>query len=153
MNDKFISVEGKQGRTIIVRLKPGQDIVEGITKILIEKKIKAGYIPILIGGFRKLKLISSAFGENENHPNDVKLEYKEPLEFVGQGTIAQTEDGKPSVHIHLSAGQAGNKSITGHLVSGEILYVAEIVIVEVKNVSMIRKPDPEVYYKPLLDFC
>lgn len=139
----YYSAEGKQGKIIIARLKPGQELVEGLSKILKEKKIKAGYIPVLLGGFKNLKIVSMAFGENEDSPKSIEKEYREPLEYFGIGTIAEIE-GKPSIHIHLTAAQAGNKAIAGHLVSGEIVLLTEVVIVEVKGVKMIRKEDPEI---------
>ena len=59
-------------------------------------------------------------------------------------------EGKPSLYIHLTAAQAGNKSITGHLVSGEIVLLTEVVIVELLEVAVTRKADPEVFDLPLL---
>ncbi len=118
-----------------------------------EKNIKAGYIPVLQGGFKNLKLISMTFNsECPDAPRSIETEYSEPLEYFGCGTIAEDEDGNPSVHIHLSAAQAGSKTISGHLVAGEIALLTEIVIIEVVDVKITRKPDPEVFDYKLLRF-
>jgi predicted DNA-binding protein with PD1-like motif len=145
----YISAEGKQGRTVIARLKPGYDIFQALDQLLVEHGIQAGYIPVLQGGFKNLKLVSMTFGESEDCPQDVELEYRQPLEYFGMGTVAQVQ-GKPSIHIHLTAAQAGNKSITGHLVSGEIVLLTEVVVVELLDVTVTRKADPEVFDLPLL---
>ena len=146
-----ISTNGQQGRTVVVRLKPGDKVIESVNKILEENKIKAGYIPVIQGGFKNLRLISMTHGKNEDEPERVELTYREPLEYFGTGTIGEA-GGKPSIHVHLSAAQAGNKSLTGHLVAGEVVLLTEIVIVEITGVKMIRKEDPEVYNFPLLYF-
>jgi predicted DNA-binding protein with PD1-like motif len=146
-----ILAEGKQGRTFIARLKPGHELVQSVHTLLAEKQISAGYIPVLQGGFKKLKLLSMTFGENEDHPQDVELEYRQPLEYFGAGTIA-LENGRPSIHVHLTAAQAGNQSLSGHLISGEIALLTEIVIVEITGIEMARKEDPDVLGLPLLHF-
>ena len=94
----YISAEGKQGKTIIARLKPGYEIVSSIQQVLLKEGIKAGYIPVLQGGFKNLKLDSMTFGGSEDYPQDVELEYRQPLEYFGMGTIAEEEE-KPSIHI------------------------------------------------------
>lgn len=146
------SAEGKQGRTIVARLKPGQDIVAGITSVIEKHNIKSGYIPVLLTGLKQLRIISMNFTDNEDNPQNVELEYQEPLDCFGQGTIATLDD-KPSIHIHFTAAQAGNKTISGHLVSGIVLYVTELVIVEITGITMTRKKDPEVFNMPLLSFA
>ncbi len=150
-NKKYLLAEGEQGRTIIARLKPGQDVVACITQILIDKKINGGYMPVFMGGFKRVKLDSMKASSDENAPTDITAEFNEPLEYFGQGTIAE-DAGKPSIHIHLSAARTGNKSITGHLVSGEIVNVVEIVIIEVVGITMTRKKDKEVNNLSLLNF-
>ena len=67
------------------------------------------------------------------------------------GTIAEVQ-GKPSIHIHLTAAQAGNKSITEHLVSGEIVLLTEVVIVEILGTKITREDDVELFGLPLLQF-
>jgi predicted DNA-binding protein with PD1-like motif len=147
----YISAEGKQGKTIIARLKPGYDIFQSLDQLLVEHGIQAGYIPVLQGGFKNLKLVSMTFGESEGYPQDVELEYRQPLEYFGMGTVAQVQ-GKPSIHIHLTAAQAGNKSITGHLVSGEIVLLTEVVIVEFIGAKITREEDEEIFGLPLMQF-
>ena len=137
----YISAEGKQGKTIIARLRPGHDIFQALDQLLVEHGIQAGYIPVLQGGFKNVKLVSMTFGESEDYPQDIELEYRQPLEYFGMGTVAHVQ-GKPSIHIHLTAAQAGTKSITGHLVSGEIVLLTEVVVVELLEVTVTREADP-----------
>ncbi|MBO0782903.1 MAG: DNA-binding protein, partial [Ktedonobacteraceae bacterium] len=145
------ATEGRQGRTFIARFKPGNELVSSVHQFLVEKGIRAGYIPTLLGGFKNLKLISMTFGEGENEVKDVELEYRQPLEYFGTGTIAYLDD-QPSIHVHLTAAQSGNKSLTGHLVSGEIAILTEIVIVEITDVAVVRKEDPDIPGYKLLHF-
>ncbi len=148
----MIITEAQQGRTIVARLKPGQEVVFEIHKILKQKKITSGYMPVIVGGFKKLRLISMRSADDENQPVSFEKSYTEPLEYFGMGTIAQNAAGEPSIHVHLSAARAENKGLTGHLVFGEVVLLTEIVIVELTGVTMVRKPDPNVYNVPLLSF-
>jgi len=143
--------EGRQGRTIIARLQPGQDLMRALEQLLLEKEIKAGYIPVLQGGLKQVRPVSMTFGEQDDYPQDIEVEYRQPLEYLGMGTIARIEE-KPSLHLHLTAGQTGNKSITGHFVEGQIVLVTEVVIVELLGVEATREADPEVFGLPLLRF-
>ena len=52
----YISTVGKQGRTIIARLKPGYDLLQSLNQLLMDHHIQAGYIPMLLGGFKNLKI-------------------------------------------------------------------------------------------------
>lgn len=147
----YLSAEGKQGRTIIARLKPGQDLLKGITNILVDKKIKAAYLPVIVGGFSDLKIISMEPASTPEGIISIEKEFKEPVEYFGMGTVAQ-EKGIPSIHIHLTAARSKNVAIAGHLVAGIIALVTEIVIVEIIGISMTRKKDAEVFNYPLLNF-
>lgn len=146
-----LSTETTQGRTIIARFKPNQDLITAINNLLIEKNIKAGYIPTLIGGLKSLRLATRQAGEDENHPAIVQSEFKEAFEYFGMGTIATVDD-KPSIHIHLSGGKTGGESVAGHLLSAEIVLLTEVVIVECVDIRMTRVQDPTVYNYPLLSF-
>ena len=148
----YLSLEWKQWRTIMARLKPWQELFEWISQILKDKNIKAWYIPLLQWWFSNAKLISMTHNnEQPDNPIDVELEYKEPLEYFWTWTIAEV-DWKPSIHIHLTWAQAWNKSITGHLVSWEITLLTEIVIVEITWWVITREKDSDVFDYPLLTF-
>ena len=148
---KYIATEGKRGRIFMCRLTPGQDVIAGITTFLKEKKVVAGFIPVVMGGFKKVTLTSMRPGANENQPVDITKSYEEPLEYFGQGTIAQ-HNGELSLHIHVTAAREGNSSLAGHLVSGEVVLVTEIVVIEITGVEITREADPEVFNLPLLKF-
>lgn len=151
MSKGYVAAEANQARTIVVRIKPGQEIVATITQILQEYKIQSAHIPTLLGGFKKLKLGSMKPSDEKTHPKDIVTEYNDPLDYFGTGTVAW-QDGQPSLHVHLTAAGGDTKGITGHLFYGEVVFLAEIVIVELTGVTMVRKEDPEVFNMPLLDF-
>ncbi len=147
----YISAEGRQGKVFVARFKPGQDLRDALNAFCLEKGIKAGYIPVLLGGFKNLKVNAMVQGEKDDQPRTVLREYQEPLEYFGCGTVAFA-DGKPSIHIHLAAAQGNHNAVGGHLVSGEIVFLTEVVIVEVEGIVMTRQSDPKVFNMPLLHF-
>lgn len=149
MSKGYISAEANQARTIVARIKPGQELVSAITQILLEHEIKQAYIPTLLGGFKKLKLGSMKLSTEANRPEDIVTEYSDPLDYFGTGTVAWQDD-KPSLHVHLTAAGGKTKGITGHLFYGEVVFLAEIILVELTGITMTRKKNPEVFNMPLL---
>ncbi len=151
MSKGYVSAELTQGRTVVARIKPGQEVVATVSQILKAHNIQQAHIPTLLGGFQKLRLASMVPSGNPSHPKDIVTEYTDPLDYFGTGTVASHND-KPVMHVHLTAAGGTTKGVTGHLLYGEVVFLAEIVIVELTGVNMMRKEDPEVYGMPLLDF-
>lgn len=148
----YISSTGTQEKTIVARIKPGNDLIESIQEIMKEYDIKSGYIPVIHGCFDELTLLTVHHNpDNPGDPLDETITFKENLVFVGSGTIANS-NGEKFVHIHLTAAKKDGSAISGHLLSANILLVTEIVIVKLENIKMCRKIDHEVYDTELLHF-
>ena len=102
---------------IAFRIKPGQDLIKSIEKIVKENHIKAGWISTCVGSLTDYNIRFA------NQPNTSKGNGH--FEIVSlTGTVA--ENGS---HLHISISDGTGKTIGGHLSEDCIIYTtAEIVI-------------------------
>jgi uncharacterized protein len=112
------------------RLKPGQDLKEGIQKLVTEKQIKAGWISTCVGS---LTQYSIRFANQPNASSD-----SGHFEMVSlTGTVSVN-----GCHIHISISDSTGKTIGGHLMEGCKIYTtAEIVILSSDDLVFKRAKD------------
>lgn len=128
---------GKPGRTIIVRLDQGDDVLDCINQAIKEHKIQDGYIASGIGTLDNALLhmvMTTGYPPVEEYPEW----HDQALELVSiSGIIA---DGSPHCHTVISNNK---QSWAGHLEPGcRILYLGEIVIQELLGQSLRRIRNP-----------
>ncbi len=121
------------GRIFIVRLDPGDYLLENIVKLVEKEGIKDGVVVSAIGTLDKcvLHMVKTTgyppveyFKRWENTPLELALVV---------GIIA---DGEPHLHAVVSDSE---KAYAGHLEKGcRVLYLAEIIIIELKGANMTR---------------
>ncbi len=137
------------GRQFIARLLPGEDLLDVLKKFCQENTIKSAYIPMLIGA---LEYAEIAHPDQMDKNKRVIKKYDGPIELTAQGTIA-TYDNELSFHIHAVIGGNNHQTCAmGHLLSGKIAILIELVIIEVANVEMTKDFDKTVFSEPLLFF-
>lgn len=112
----------------IIRIKPGEEILEELLKYCQEKEITSGVIISLLGSLSEVNL-----GILKELPGKfIQEKIKGPLEIgCGTGTVA-LKDGKIILHIHLVVSDE-NRAIAGHLASGQVFSTAEVVIGEIEE--------------------
>jgi predicted DNA-binding protein with PD1-like motif len=113
----FSCKESKMNQTIAFRLKPGEDLKNGIERVVAENKIQAGWIITAVGSLTDyhIRFANQAAGtKNSGHFEIVSL----------TGTL-----GMAGNHIHISVSDSTGKTIGGHLLEDNKVYTtAEIVI-------------------------
>ena len=141
------SVEGKVTRTIVARLLPGTDMLEGIEESCRRHGVKQGVVGCAVGAFKKATFVFPI--PKEGTP--IGIVYGEPvvldgpIEVLGgQGIICQSEDGKYLIHFHGSMSDKDMHIWGGHIVNGNIvLATLDLVIHEITGVNMLRRFDEE----------
>ncbi|SCL23925.1 PPC domain-containing DNA-binding protein [Micromonospora inyonensis] len=91
----------------LLRVKPGEEVIETLTRRAAEEGITNGAIVSLIGAVDECAISNMLAGDAGT---DIVNEYRQPLELSGTGEI---RDGK--VHVHVVLGQEGDKALAGHL--------------------------------------
>ncbi len=112
------------------RLKPGEDMKQGIQKFITEKQIKAGWMSTCVGS---LTHYSIRFANQPNANTD-----SGHFEIVSlTGTVSVNGS-----HIHISLSDSTGKTIGGHLMEGCKIYTtAEIVILASNTFVFKREKD------------
>ena len=113
-----------------IRLKPGEDLKQSITKYVQEHNIKAGWLVTCVGS---LSTYAIRFANQANSVKD-----SGHFEIVSlTGTVSVNGS-----HIHMSISDSTGKTIGGHVVDGNIIYTtAEIIIQESSNLVFTREKD------------
>ena len=128
-----------QGRFRAFRLKPGNDLRRELEALTRRHQIQAGAIVTAVGSLERatLRLADGTEG----------IEFPGKLEIVSlTGTLSP--DG---VHLHLSASDKDGHTVGGHLLEGcQIYTTAEIVIVELQDLTFARQLDPQTGYRELI---
>ena len=110
------SIERNQTRVIVGRLFPNEDLIDGITEIIIKHDINSGLINV-IGALNKCTL---GYFNIETKEYQFKT-FEEDLELIScMGNIAYGNIG-PIIHLHVSLARDNYSVIPGHLrLEGEV---------------------------------
>jgi len=124
------------GRTFTLRLDQGDYLLESIEALIEKENIKDA---VVVSGIGTLDYCVMHMVMTTGYPAVEHFERWEnkPLELASiDGYIA---DGKPHLHMVVSDHE---KAYAGHLEPGcRILYLGEVVIMEVKDMDLVRVPN------------
>ncbi len=125
----------KIGRIVVIHLKKGDDLLPSVQSELGRLGIKDGVLVSAIGSLRKASL--HGIVTTEDLPTNEYYTYENPIELGNaQGLIL---NGEP--HFHLTVTEPSG-TFSGHMEPGCIVqYLAELVIIELPNLELTRKPD------------
>lgn len=123
------------GNTIVLRVDRGEEIMASLTDLAEKEDIHLAQVDGL-GAADQVSIGLYDVAEKKYHKNT----YEEPLEITSLTGSITRMDGKPYLHIHMSAGDQNNRVIGGHLNSARIGGTAEI-FVRVLDGEVGRKPD------------
>ena len=129
--ERFVS--NQVGRTIVLKLVQGEDLLESIEAAIKSESIETAVIVSGIATFDRSRLhMISTLG----YPIETYIDEKTdvPLEVVSvDGFIC---DGEPHIHVTVSD---RNQAYAGHVLKGcRILYLGEIVIQELLGLHIHR---------------
>lgn len=129
-------VSDRVGRTVVLKLVQGEDLLESIERVIREQHIENAVVVSGIATFdrSRLHMISTT-----DYPVKTYIDEKTdvPLEVVSvDGFIC---DGEPHIHCTISD---KNQAYAGHVLKGcRILYLGEIVLQELLGMSIRRHPN------------
>ena len=128
--------QAQPGRTFVGRLATGADLVEEIERTCAERGILAGAVTV-VGAVQH-----AAYAYyDQAQKRYLELASDEHHELAGfVGNISMRDD-KPFLHAHASFADAAGATVTGHLLRGCVVWVAEVAISEWTDVSLVRHHD------------
>lgn len=124
--------------TSAFRLKPGEDLREGIDRIVKEKSIKAGWVATCVGSLTDYAIRFAnqpSASSGSGHFEIVSL----------TGTVSVNGS-----HLHLSISDSTGQTIGGHLMPGCKVYTtAEIVLQYTNKYAFTREKDGSTTWEEL----
>ena len=137
-NNDRQSVSSSEARLWVVRLHPGDDLVDSLMEFADKHSIHAGAIVTCVGSLNRARLRYANQNKYENL--DTKGQHFEIVSLVG--TLSTTER-----HLHLAIANEQGMVFGGHASSGnKVFTTAEIVIVEGVDWMFRREKDPDTTY-------
>ena len=126
-------------RTYALRLKPHQDLMEGIIAAGKEHHIRAGVILTCVGSLEQVTLRYANTGKASQMNGHFEI-----VSLVG--TFAEHS----GQHVHLSVSDGQGITTGGHMLAGNKIYTtAELVLGELKDVEFTRELDDTYGYEEL----
>lgn len=143
-----------RGREFVLAIDHGEDFFTALADFCDQRRVRAGYIPMFVGGFRTARLV----GTCEPLPRPERPLWDavtvNTLEALGGGTLAwDTDNDRIAPHIHVTAGLKAEAAHgrTSHLLGAEVQFIAELIIIETTT-PLTRPRQPDLYDVPLLTF-
>ncbi|KPJ50852.1 hypothetical protein AMJ40_01705 [candidate division TA06 bacterium DG_26] len=119
---------------LVIKLKDGEDFFEGLRQELKKHGIQSG---LIVSGIGMLRELTTGYfvGKGEYE----KTRVAEPVELTSmQGNIATSAD-ETVLHIHVTGATCEGKLVGGHLISGTVNVVNEIVLVKLDRTKLERR--------------
>lgn len=113
----------KFGDTYVLRLERGEEIMKSLTTLAEKEDIRLAKIEGL-GAADQLSVGVYDVPAKQY----IRHDYEEPLEITSLTGNITRMDGRPYLHVHISAGRRDNQVIGGHLNAARIGGTAEIFI-------------------------
>ena len=147
--ERVSSAEAVIGRTVLVRLAPGEDVFEGLRAVCERHGLRSGRIATMIGSLRAASLVCVT-PDPVNPGRVVYLDPRSvdgPLELIAvQGVFGPDETGDVSIHLHAQVAGEDLRPFAGHLADtgkNRILATAEIVLDVFESAELRRSFDEE----------
>ena len=139
--------QGKLGRVVALRLKPGTDVLLGLEEACKRSGINNGVILSAIGS-----LDSPHFCDVVEVPTKAGYGYGEVLHLTGHieltnasGIICHDDEGNTNLHVHMTLTDRHGNAHGGHPVEGtKVLLTVDVIIAEIEGLVMGRKFDEEL---------
>lgn len=132
------SWNARTGRALVLSLDPGDDVLESIVDACAAAGLRHGFVASGVGTLDRCRLhcvTTTQYPPVEHFPEWVDT----PLELAGMSGVIV--DGKP--HIHATVADE-SQAWGGHLEPGcRVLYLAEVVLVELGKVELQRVADAQ----------
>ena len=139
--------QGKLGRLIALRLKPGTDVLLGLQEACERNGINNGVILSAIGSLNGVQYCNPV-----ELPTKAGYGYCEFLHLTGpieltnaSGIICHDDEGNTNLHVHISLSDRHGNAHGGHLVEGtKVLLTVDVILAEIEGLVMGRKFDEEL---------
>ncbi|MGX7829787.1 PPC domain-containing DNA-binding protein [Actinokineospora sp. 24-640] len=143
------------GRTFGVTFDHGEDFFTALAEFCRVNNVRSGYIPSFIAGFAEVDIVGTCDKlDDPTAPVWTKVHLTN-VEAFGGGTLAHdpaTDQVLPHIHVAVGLKEQAATGYTSHLLRAEVLFLTEMLVIEVANPTMRRERQPDLHDVPLLRF-
>jgi uncharacterized protein len=126
-------------RTVVVRLRPGQDLKRELLAVAERERVQAGWVLTCVGSLSRATLRLAGAGRQATRDGALEI-----VALVG------TLSGRDS-HLHLAVADDQGATFGGHLLGGCVVRTtAEVVLGADDRLRFEREHDPETGYHELV---
>jgi predicted DNA-binding protein with PD1-like motif len=139
---KGVSVKvfpSNDGAAAFVRLPRGSDLLQGLT----EAAQKLGLDAATIQGIGAVDGLSVAFFEPEEKEYQ-PLRFDEHFEITSSLGNVSTKDGRPFVHVHVTASDRQGRVVGGHLLEGTTVFLIEAYFRSLGGEAPVREQEEDL---------
>jgi len=122
-----------------VRLERGSDMLNSLTEAARELGIDAGTVQA-IGAVSEL--VVGYYRQEEKEY--LRIPFPEHLEIGSALGNVSLKDGRPFVHMHVTATRADGTTVGGHLMEGTTVFLVEAYFRTLGGPAPVRKPEEDL---------
>jgi len=143
---RFESLEGRAGRVVSARLRPGTDLISGLKALVGKHQIVAGAVTVCFGSLSRAEVTWTEGSKPDPKKKAERVQLEGPLSFLSsQGKVGISEEGEPLVHLHGILADLDGRLWGGHFHEGNnpVFSTFEVVIQEIQNLRHTKIWDEE----------
>ncbi len=129
----------ERGRCFLGRLPCESDLLEEVQELCRKEGITLGVFWAL-GAVKSARL---AYYNQKGHTYESVSIIDEPREMISCLGNISLRDGQPVVHAHVALADEEGETVSGHLLSGTIIFACELFVQELVGSLLIRREDEE----------
>lgn len=137
----MIFANGITKKIAVIRLDPGEDVLDSIVEYCRSHQIRNGVISAMHGSLSRAEYctVSRVPELSTKYGYTAPIVYDDICELLNaSGTVTHEEDGTINVHIHCCFGDSDGNVFGGHMVSGnKVLLVTEIAVNIIEDADML----------------
>lgn len=128
-------ITGSIGRVLTIRFDHGDDLLEGLKKIILKEKIKSGWFQIL-GGVIQAGVVTGP-KEPVMPPDPVWRDVDEAREVLGSGSVHMDGE-EPRIHLHAAMGHHGDTLTACIRKNTKVYLILEVILFELQGIETSR---------------
>lgn len=144
----MLASEGRIGRVFVLRLQEGDRIPDCIEEFAKKRSVESATC-LMLGAAGSGNLVVGPLNPQGRPVEPMLKSFDIAHEIVAVGTLFKDEQGDPRLHMHGALGRGGYTAM-GCLRQGvEIWGLAEVVLLEITGLDLLRKVDPAFGFEVL----
>ncbi len=141
--------QGSLGRVFVLRLEDGDRLPDSLERFAADNDLRCAFCALLGGADAGSKMVVGPRDGRAMPPEAMLHILAGVHEIAAVGTIFPDAEGNPKLHMHAAAGREDFAAVGCVRAGVDIWKVAEVVVLELLDLDMTRRKDPETGFELL----